>query len=207
MLLRRPDVAEAEARLASQEFSVLQARAAFFPSITLTGLYGPQSALLKNLLKPEAIAWQFASNLAQPLVDGYNLQGQYEWQKGRYEELAALYRKQILSALYDVENALVAVRETARQVKLQASAAAAWRRTYETASARLREGTIDMVTLATTETSLFQAQDRLALARLARVRAVTSLYQALGGGWSPTTREIEIARANAVYESEKGPWP
>lgn len=207
VLLRRPDVAEAEARLASQEFSVMQARASFFPSITLTGLYGLQSALLKNLLQPEAVAWQFASNLAQPLVDGYSLQGQYELQKGRYEELATLYRKQILSALYDVENALVAVRETAQQVKLQGSATAAWRRAYETASARLREGTIDMVTLATTETSLFQSQDRLALARLARVRAVTSLYQALGGGWSPTTREIEIARANAVYESEKGPWP
>lgn len=207
VLLRRPDVAEAEAKLASQEFSVLQARAAFFPSITLTGVYGLQSAVFKNLVRPEAIAWQAASNLAQPLFDGYALQGQYELQKGRYEELATLYRKQILAALSDVENALVATGETARRVKLQTEAVAAWRRAYEAAAARLHEGTIDSVTLANTQTSLFQSQDRLAQARLERVRAVTSLYQALGGGWSPTTRDAEIASANEAYEADKGPWP
>lgn len=207
VLLRRPDVAEAEAKLASQEFSVLQARAAFFPSITLTGVYGLQSAVVKNLLRPEAIAWQAASNLAQPLFDGYALQGQYELQKARYQELATLYRKQILAALSDVENALVATRETARRVKLQAEAVTAWRSAYEAASARLHEGIIDSVTLANTQTSLFQSQDRLAQARLERVRAVTSLYQALGGGWSPTTRNTEIALANEAYEADKGPWP
>lgn len=207
VLLRRPDVAAAEAKLASQEFSVLQARAAFFPSITLTGLYGVQSALIMNLLRPEAVAWQLASNLAQPLLDGYALQGQYDLQKGRYEEFATMYRKQILTALTDVENALVAARETDRQAKLQADAVAAWRRAYATAAARLREGTIDSVTLATAQTSLFQSQDRLAQARLAHARAAASLYQALGGGWSPTTREAEIAQANEAYEANKGPWP
>lgn len=207
VLLRRPDVALAEARLASQEFSVLQARASFFPSITLTGVYGLQSALLKNLLRPEAVAWQLAVGLAQPLVDGYALQGQYELQKGRYEELSSLYRKQILTALSDTENGLIAARETERQVKLQMESVSAWRRAYGTALARLREGTIDTVTLATTQTSLFQSQDRLAHARLARFRAATSLYQALGGGWSPTSRDAEIAQANEAYETNKGPWP
>ncbi len=99
VLLRRPDVAEAEARLASQEFSVLQARAAFFPSVTLTSLYGFQSALLSTLLlRPDAIALQLAGTLTQPIFDGWSLQGQYDLQKGRYSELAALYRKQILTA-------------------------------------------------------------------------------------------------------------
>lgn len=207
VLLRRPDIAQAEAKLASQEFSVLQARASFFPSFTLTGLYGLQSALIKNLLRPEAIGWQLAAGLAQPLIDGYAIQSQYDLQKGRYAEFASLYRKQILTALTDVENALVAVRETTRQAKLQAEAVAAWRRAYETAAAKLREGTIDSVTLATSQTSLFQSQDRLAVARLARFRAVASLYQALGGGWSPTNRDIEIAEANQAYEARKGPWP
>jgi len=206
-LLRRPDVAEAEARLASQEFSVLQARAAFFPSITLTGQYGVQSVAFHNLLRPEAIAWQIAANAAQPLFDGYNLQGQYELQKGKYAELAALYRKQIITALSDVENALIAVRETARQVKLQGEAAAAARRAYVVAEARLREGTIDIVTLATTETTLFQTQDQLAQSRLAYYQSATTLYQALGGGFSPTTRETQIAAADAAFDADKGPWP
>jgi multidrug efflux system outer membrane protein len=207
VLLRRPDVAQVEAKLASQEFSVLQARAAFFPSITLTGTYGLQTALLKNLLRPEAVAWQAATNLAQPLLDGYALQGQYDLQKSKYEELATLYQKQILSALTDVENALTAVYETDRRVKLQTTAVVAWRRAYGTAYARLREGTIDSVALATTQSSLFQSQDRLAQARLDRFRAIASLYQALGGGWSSSTREIEIAEANEAYERDKGPWP
>jgi len=207
VLLRRPDVANAEAQLASQEFSVLQARAAFFPSVTLTGQYGVQSALLRNLIRPEAVAWQAATNLAQPLFDGYNLQGQYEQQKGRYAELAALYRKQIVTALSDVENALIAVRETAKQLKLQGAAMAAARRAYQAADMRLQEGTIDIITLSTTETNLFQTQEAEAVVRLNYFQAATSLYQALGGGWSPTTRNDEIARAAAAYEADKGPWP
>lgn len=207
VLLRRPDVAEAEARLASQEFSVLQARAAFFPSITLTGQYGVQTALLHNLMRPEAVAWQAAAGLAQPIFDGFNLQGQYEMQKGRYAELAALYRKQILTALSDTENALIAVKETERAVRLQAVAVAAAQRALTAAEMRLQEGTIDIVTLSTTQNTLFQAQDQLALARLAYFQAATSLYQALGGGWSPTTRDAEIASANAAYEADKGIFP
>ncbi|MBM3562250.1 MAG: efflux transporter outer membrane subunit [Alphaproteobacteria bacterium] len=208
VLLRRPDVAEAEARLASQEFSVLQARAAFFPSLTLTSLYGFQSAMLSTLLlRPDAIGLQLAGTLTQPLFDGWSLQGQYDQQKGRYSELAALYRKQILTALSDTENALIAIRETDRQISFLRVAVSAARRALEAAEMTLREGTIDIVTLAQTQTSYFQTQDELAVARLSYFQAATSLYQALGGGWGPTTREIEIARSNAAYEADRGPWP
>ncbi|WP_255608675.1 efflux transporter outer membrane subunit [Methylosinus sp. Sm6] len=207
LLLRRPDIAEAEAKLEAAEFSVLQARAAFFPSIQMTGYYGVQSVALRSLFRPEAIAWQIAGNLTQPVFDGYNLQGQLLLQKGRYAELAQTYQKQILTAFSDVENALIAIEETRRQLKLQGEAVAAARRAYEVAEARLREGTIDIVTLSTTETTLFQSQDVLAQVRLAHFQAATSLYQALGGGWSGVTRALEIAAEDAAYESDKGPWP
>lgn len=207
VLLRRPDVARAEAQLAAQEFSVLQARAAFFPSITLLGLYGPQSALIANLLRPEALAWQAATQLTQPLFDGYLLQGQYENQKGRYAELAALYRKQIITALSETENALIAIKETGRQLKLQGDAVAASRRAFEAANMRLQEGTIDIITMSVTQNDYFTAQEQEVIVRLNYFTAATSLYQALGGGWSPTTRNAEIARANAAYEENKGPWP
>lgn len=207
LLLRRPDIAEAEAKLESQEFSVLQARAAFFPSIQITGMYGVQSVALKSLFRPEAIAWQIAGNLTQPVFDGYNLQGQLMLQKGRYAELAQAYQKQILTAFSDVENALIAIAETSRQLKLQAAAVAAARRAYEVADARLREGTIDIITLSTTETTLFQNEDILAQVRLAHFQAATSLYQALGGGWSELARHLEIANEDIAYEADKGPWP
>ncbi|MBG0811098.1 efflux transporter outer membrane subunit [Methylosinus sp. H3A] len=207
LLLRRPDIAEAEARLESAEFSVLQARASFFPSIKITGYYGVQSVALRSLFRPEAIAWQIAGNLTQPLFDGYNLQGQYLLQQGKYAELAQTYQKQILTAFADVENALIAIQETSRQLKLQGEAAAAARRAYEVAEARLREGTIDIITLSTTETTLFQTEDALAQVRFAYFQAATSLYSALGGGWSGTTRALELATEDAAYESDKGPWP
>ncbi len=207
VLLRRPDVAEAEAKLASQEFSVLQARAAFFPSITLTGQYGLQSLVFKNLARPEAIGYAVLANAAQPLFDGYNLQGQYNLQQAKFAELAALYHKQISSALSDTENALIATNEKARQVKIQAEAVNWARRAYETAEARLEEGAIDIVSLTTVETTYFQAQDTLAQLRFADYQAAAYLFQALGGGWSPTTREIEIAKADESYAADKGPWP
>ena len=161
----------------------------------------------RSLLRPDAIAWQIAGTLTQPVFDGWNLQGQYDLQKGRYSELAALYRKQILTALSDTENALIAIRETDRQMKFLGVAVSAARRALDAVEMRLREGTIDIVQLAQTQTTYFQTQDQLAIARLSHFQAATSLYQALGGGWSPTTREIEIARSNAAYEADRGPWP
>ncbi|GLI93561.1 efflux transporter outer membrane subunit [Methylocystis echinoides] len=207
VLLRRPDVAEAEARLASQEFSVLRARAAFFPSVTLNGQYGLQSIVLRNLLRPEAIAWELGSNLAQPLFDGFALQGQYELEKARFAEAAAFYKQRILSAIGDTESALIAEKETAKSVKIGEEAVAASKIALDAARAQLLEGKIDVITLSTVQTTYFQYDFSLTQARLAHLNAAVSLYQALGGGWSPTTRNAEIARANAAYEANKGPWP
>jgi NodT family efflux transporter outer membrane factor (OMF) lipoprotein len=207
VLLRRPDVAEAEALLASREFSVLRARAAFFPSITLNGRYGLQSIVLRNLLRPEAIAWEIGSNLAQPLFDGFNLQGQYELEQGRYKEVAALYRQRILAALADTESALIAAKETAKSVKIGEEALAMSKIALDAVQAQLLEGVVDVITLSTVQTTYFQYDFNLVLARLAYFQSAVSLYQALGGGWSPTTRNAELARANEAYEANKGPWP
>lgn len=207
VLLRRPDVARAEAVLASQEFSVLRARAAFFPSVVLNGQYGLQSLVLSNLLRPEAVAWQVASGLAQPLFDGYRLQGQYQLEQARYAEAAAAYRQSILNGLADTESALIAMKETAKSVKIGVDALAAAKIALDAARAQLLEGVIDVVTLSTVQTTYYQYDFNLTLARLAYFQSAVSLYQALGGGWSPTTRQIEIARANAAYEADKGPYP
>ncbi len=208
VLLRRPDVAEAEAKLASQEFSVLQARSSFFPTFTLTAPnYGVQSMVTKYLLQPEAIAWTLAAQAVQPIFDGYNLQGQYMLQQGKYAELAALYRKQILTALSDTENAMIAISENAKRLKINQEGVDAAKRALSGAQARLREGTIDIVTLSTTQNTYFQNMYTLEQTRLLYFQAATSLYQALGGGWSPTTREKEIAAANAAYEADKGFFP
>ncbi|MCC2105449.1 MAG: TolC family protein, partial [Hyphomicrobiales bacterium] len=81
LLLRRPDIVEAETRVAASDLSVSAARAAMFPSITLTGGYSVQAQLLKFLLRPEAVAWSYAAQLMQPITDGRNLQSQLDLQR------------------------------------------------------------------------------------------------------------------------------
>jgi NodT family efflux transporter outer membrane factor (OMF) lipoprotein len=192
LLFQRPDIRAAEAQLAASDASVEAARAAFFPSISLTGQYGIMSTALKNLFTPQAIFNQIAANLAQPVFDGFRLEGQLEFAKGRQIELLELYRKAIVSAFGDVEQALIAVADTNERERLQQQVVDASKRAFDIAETRLREGTIDLVTELVTQQALFQAQDNLAIARLARMQAVLSLFQALGGAWLPPAKGTAI---------------
>ena len=193
LLVQRPDIREAEAQLESANASVKAARAALLPSVTLTGAAGFQSALLATLFSPAAAYYTIAAGVTQPIFDGFRLKGQLEFQKGRLEELLQLYRKAVISAFTDVDNALVAVQQSAERERLQRQVVVASRRAFDFSETRLREGTIDLVTVLTTQQTLFQAEDLLALARLARLQAIVSLYQALGGGW-PTAEELNKAK-------------
>jgi NodT family efflux transporter outer membrane factor (OMF) lipoprotein len=185
LLFQRPDIRAAETNLASTEAVVEFARAAFFPSITLTGQGGYQSSVLKLLFTPQSALYQVASNLTQPIFDGFRLEGQLELAKG--QQLAALetYRKTVLSAFGDVERALIAVADTAEQERLQRLAVASARQAFQIAETRLREGTVDLITVLQTQQTFFVAEDNLAIVRLARIQAVLSLFQALGGSWLP----------------------
>ena len=82
-----------------------------------------------------------------------------------------------------MERALIAVQQTARRERLQRDVVTSSRRAFEISETRLREGTVDLVTVLNTQQTLFQAQDVLAQAQFARLQAVVSLFQALGGGW------------------------
>jgi outer membrane protein TolC len=138
-----------------------------------------------------------AAGLTQPIFDGYNLQGQLELQQGREAELLQAYRKAILQAFSDVENALIAVDQTSRHERLEMEVVTSSRKAYELTEQQLREGTIDITIVLNTQQTLFQAQDSLSQIRLQRLQAVVSLYQALGGGWTrdryPVTKDDEGA--------------
>src|SRR5258706_7017080 len=94
------------------------------------------------------------------------------------------YRKAVLSAFTDVEKALVAVEQLTRQEQLQRDAVAQSQKAFDLSEARLQGGTIDLTTLLATEQTLFAQQDMLAQVRITRLKAIVSLFQALGGGWS-----------------------
>jgi NodT family efflux transporter outer membrane factor (OMF) lipoprotein len=185
VLVQRPDIRAAEARLVSADASVVAARAAFFPSISLTGQYGVTSTALKNLFTPQAIFYQIAAGLVQPVFDGFRLEGELEQAKGRQLELLGDYRRTIVSAFGDVERALIAVADTAEQERLQQQVVTSSQLAFSIAETRLREGTVDLTTVLVAQQALFTAQDNQVVARLARLQAVLSLFQALGGSWPP----------------------
>jgi NodT family efflux transporter outer membrane factor (OMF) lipoprotein len=195
LIAQRPDVREAEAQLASVNADVHAARAAFFPSIRLTGDGGFQSAALQALFRPESVFYNVAASLTQPIFDGARLQGLFDLQKGRQDELLQAYRQAVINGFADVDRALIAVQQTARRERLQRDVVSSTRRAFEIAETRLREGTVDLVTVLNTQQALFQAQDILAQARLLRLQAVVGLFQALGGGWQyPPEKHPPIAR-------------
>src|SRR5260370_36646274 len=129
--MRRPDVQEAEAELVAANANVKAARAAFFPSITLTGQGGFESTALSSLFSPASALYSLAAGVTQPIFEGGLLEGTLEQQKARYDELVEDYRKAAISAFGDVENALVAMRQTTEQERLEEAAVTTAQRSYD----------------------------------------------------------------------------
>jgi outer membrane protein, multidrug efflux system len=185
LLYQRPDIREAEAQLAASNFSVESARAAFFPQIQLTGTTGLQSAALASLFTPGAWFYTLTASLAQPIFDGFLLESQLKQAKGIQLQNLNAYRKAVLSAFADVEKALIALQKFTLQERLQAQVVAASREAFDTAEKQLNGGTVNLITVLQTQQTLFTAENTLVQVRLSKLLAATSLFQALGGGWTP----------------------
>ncbi|MBR1086379.1 efflux transporter outer membrane subunit [Bradyrhizobium manausense] len=185
ILTQRPDIRRQEAQLASATANIGNARAQFFPTIQLTGNGGYQSSALVSLFQPHAAFFQLVGSVTQPIFDGGKILGNFEYAKARQDELLQTYRKTIIQAFTDVDNALFSIKQTTIKLQLQREVVNASRRAFDLAEQQLRAGTADIVTVLNTQLTLFQAEDTLAQAQLARLLAIVSLYQALGGGWEP----------------------
>lgn len=185
LLTQRPDVRLAEQQLKSADFSVESARAAFFPTIQLTGEAGLESLALKTLFSPGSAFYTGTASLIQPLLDGGLLYGQFQLQRGFQEQYLQAYRQAVLSAFSNVEQSLIAVEQTAAAEVAQKKVVDSSRRAFNLEEQQLQGGIINLVTLLQIEQTLFTAEDQLAVDRLARLMAAVSLFQALGGGWPP----------------------
>jgi NodT family efflux transporter outer membrane factor (OMF) lipoprotein len=185
LLTQRPDIRRQEAQLASATANVGNARAQFFPSIQLTGQGGYQSSALVSLFQPHAAFFSLVGAATQPIFDGGRILGNFEQARARQDELLQTYRKTVIQSFADVDNALYSIKQTTIKLKLQRDVVTASRRAFELSEQQLRAGTADIVTVLNTQQTLFQAEDALWQAELARLLAIVSLYQALGGGWEP----------------------
>jgi len=184
VLRHRPDLGAAEARLQSARFDVGAARAAFYPSFTLTAQGGVSSTSLTQWLPPVAV-WNLVAGLLQPVFQGERLDGQLHFARAHYVELAASYRQTILSALQDVEDALSAVQHLRELERVDQVAVESARHASTLVRAQFDAGTADFLNVLTVERTLYQAEDTLLQVRLARLQAAVGLYRALGAGFAP----------------------
>jgi len=185
LLARRPDVAEAEAQLMAANANIAVTRAAYFPTIDLTASGGYASTALGTLLLPQSRVFSLTAAISETIFDAGARRGQVEYSRARYAELLSDYHKTVLTALGNVEDALVAVQQTSEQELRQHIAVDKARRAFEFSQLQMQAGTINVLTMLNTETALFTAQDTLVQVKYQHLQALVNLFQALGGGWRP----------------------
>jgi multidrug efflux system outer membrane protein len=183
LLLRRPDVAQAEANLAGAHANVDAARAAFLPQISLTASGGFVSSAIGALLQGSNFGYSYGATLLQTIFDGGRLTGQRRLAEGVQKEFIAGYQNAVLHAFADVETALVQVANTRRAEDHLGREEAAAREAFEISQLQYRQGTADLLAVLQAQQTLYLAQDQRAQTALDNARAIVHLYEALGGGW------------------------
>jgi outer membrane protein, multidrug efflux system len=183
VLQRRPDVLAAEHLLLATNANIGAARAAFFPSITLTAAGGISSTQLNTLFDGNSVFWSFAPRLDLPIFDAGMRLAALDAAHLRKEAQIARYEKAIQAAFREVADALVTRGAIGEQLAAQTALVAATQKRYELADLRYRAGIDSFLVVLTAQRDLFAAQQGLINARLSRVLNLVDLYRALGGGW------------------------
>ena len=184
VLLRRPDVAQAEANLYAAHANVDAARAAFFPAIGLTGSANYASTAISNLISPGNFAWSVGASLLQTIFDGGTKKAASDLALAQEQEQIADYRKAVFNAFSNVESALGQVAADGDQLVALTEEVRASTEAFRISELQYREGTIDILNLLQAQQTLFSAQNTLVQTKLVRLDADVSLYIALGGGWT-----------------------
>ena len=183
LLLRRPDVAQAEATLASAHANVDAARAAFLPQISLTGSGGFLSGAIGALLQVSSSGYTYGAGLLQTIFDGGKLIGDKRLAEATQTQYIAAYQSAALNAYADVESALIEVSNTGRAESHLRSLIASAQEAFGIAELQYRQGVADLIVVLQAQQTLFSGEDQLAQTALANRLAYIHLYEALGGGW------------------------
>jgi len=188
LLVRRPDIRQAEHTLQAANAAIGIARAAFFPSITLTAFGGTASSELSGLFEPGSGSWKFAPSISLPIFAAGRNKAQLDvaWIEQRIE--VANYEKAIQTAFREVADALAVRASIGTQISAQEARVAAARRRYELSNQRYESGVDSFLTVLLAQQELFGAEQSLIDARLSRLSNLISLYAALGGGWVDAPR-------------------
>jgi multidrug efflux system outer membrane protein len=183
LLERRPDVREAEANIMAANAQIGVAKAAFFPSISLTGTGGLESNVLNHFLQQSSQTWNAAFSVSQPIFEGGALRSGLRLSRAQYQEEVLAYQQSVQNALEQVSNALVANQKDREFREQQEMLTGAAQRTDQLSEVLYKNGGASYLQVLTAETNYFAAELNLVQAQLNERLALVQLYQALGGGW------------------------
>ena len=182
VLLRRPDIASAEHNLRGANANIGAARAAFFPTISLTAALGTVSLGLSNLFKSGSDTWSVAPTATLPIFDFGRNKGNLRYAKATYDAMLATYEKSVQTGFREVADALARRGTMTQQVEAQTSQRDSARVAYTLSEARFRAGVDSFLTTLDSQRSLYSAEQSLVATRLTRATNMVELYRAMGGG-------------------------
>ena len=183
MLERRPDLRQAEQSLVAANARIGQAKAAYYPSISLTGFIGGESTSLSSLFDAQARVWQFAGSAAQTVFDAGRTRSQVGVAEARQQQALAQYQSAIQNAFKDALDALVIQRKARESMEAEQLRIDALQSSMKLAQLRYAHGTSSLLDVLIAERALLDAQLNRVEAQRAQLTATADLFKALGGGW------------------------
>lgn len=183
LLQRRPDILEAERNLRAANANIGAARAAFFPSISLTATLGSSSSSLSGLFESGTRAWSFVPQLTLPLFNAGRNRANLDMAKANRDIEVARYEKSIQTAFREVSDALAQRDTLGRQLQAQQALVDATADSYRLSQARFERGIDSYLQALDAQRSLYGAQQTLITTQLSRITNLVTFYKAMGGGW------------------------
>lgn len=199
ILLARPDVRLAERQLAQATAKIGQAEAARYPSISLTGSIATTATEFGDLGKNSSLSWAFGPTLSVPVFNAGRLAAAADVARAQRDQSFLAYRSAVLTALEDVENALVGFTQERRRLAAQSRSAESYQRAADLSRTLYQTGAVSFLDVLDAERSTYSAQDTLIQSRVLVTTYYIALQKALGGGWNGTvdTDTPEVVDENA----------
>jgi multidrug efflux system outer membrane protein len=207
LLTRRPDIRQAEQALVAANARIGVARAQYFPTISLTGLFGWSSSDLSNLFKGAAKMWSWGGNLTAPIFTGGAIMGQEKAAEAIQQQALFTYQKTVQGAFREVEDSLVDQKRTREQLDAQKRQVDTLREYARIARIRYENGYTSYIEVLDAERSLFNAELSYTQTQGILFQALVNLYKAVGGGWVVEADKLTAATTASDNKTEKKESP
>lgn len=192
LLERRPDLRQAEQTLIAANAQIGAAKAAYYPSISLTGMFGVASTSLSNLFTDASKIWQYGGAINLPIFTAGQLAGQVQVAQAQQQQALFSYQKAIQNAFREVNDSLIDQDRTRAQLETQRQQVASLQQYADTARLRYDNGYTSYLEVLDAERSLFQAQLQYTQTQQTRLQAMINLYKAMGGGWVAVADKLSV---------------